>query len=516
MMLRVNTRLKVLNLSDFGLDAGVAVSILQQVTTHPTLSSVTVSVLGVGNVSMERTTSSIRCDVNNTTPENCVEFFRALNHSGIKYLSLIVRSLTDQTAEHFAVGLAGSKSFQILDFSYNQIGSAGAMSTFRSLEHHTSLEELDLSGNSQLAVGDSEAVGWAIERLLRLCATLKVLNLNKCGLDTAVATHIAAGLEHNISLEQLDLSKNRLLAEGGSEAVGCAIERMLRLCATLKVLNLNKCGLDTAVAIHIVAGLEHNTSLEQLDLSENWQLAEGDSEAVGCAIERMLRVNTRLKVLNLSCCRLDTAVATHIAAGLEHNISLEQLNLSENWQLAEGDSEDVGCAIERVLKVNKILKVLNLIKCGLDTVVATHIATGLAQSSLAELNIAVNDSITNDGWVYIFKHLRNNSFLKKLDISNNCGLESSSALAEMLSCNKSLTELDIRYCGIPQAGLTELARGLLQNTSLQTLKIDEADYTTPTRRKTFLEAEIERLKRSGHFTSQMSIEIKAWPLYYVS
>ena len=163
-----------------------------------------------------------------------MEFFRALNHSGMKYSRLRVRSLTDQTAEHFAVGLAFSKSFQVLDLSYNQIGSAGAVSIFRSLEHNTSLEELDLSQISQLAEGDSEAVGCAIERMLRVNTRLKVLNLSDCGLDTAVATHIAAGLEHNTSLEQLDLSGNSQLAEGDSEAVGNAIERMVKMTQTCK------------------------------------------------------------------------------------------------------------------------------------------------------------------------------------------------------------------------------------------------------------------------------------------
>ena len=300
----------------------------------------------------------MQCDVRDTTPVNCVEFFRALNHSGMKYSRLIVHGLTDQTAEHFAVGLADIKSFQVLDLRYNRIGSAGAMSIFISLEQHTSLEELNLSENWQLAWGDSEAVGCAIERMLRVNTRLKVLNLRSCGLDTAVATHIAAGLEHNTSLEQLNLSGNSQLAEGDSEAVGCAIERMLRVNTRLKALNLRSCGLDTAVATHIAAGLEHNTSLEQLNLSGNSQLAEGDSEAVGCAIERMLRVNTRLKALNLRSCGLDTAVATHIAAGLEHNTSLEQLNLSGNSQLAWGDSEAVGCAIERMLRMNTRLKVL--------------------------------------------------------------------------------------------------------------------------------------------------------------
>ena len=57
------------------------------------------------------------------------------------------------------------------------------------------------------------------------------------------------------------------------------------------------------------------------------QLAEGDSEAVGCAVERMLNLNTTLKVLNLRICRIDTTVIIHIAAGLPHNASLAELDI---------------------------------------------------------------------------------------------------------------------------------------------------------------------------------------------
>ena len=471
-----NISLVTLDIRSCSLSPRCAVSILQQMTTHPTLRSILeVGILGVGTVTIweKKTTSSIQCDVNDTTPESCVEFFRAINHSGMKYSRLRVRSLTDQTAEHFAVGLAFSKSFQVFDLSYNQIGSAGAVSIFRSLERNTSLEELDLSGSGQLVEGDSEAVGCAIERMLRVNTRLKVLKLKDCGIYSSVATHIAAGLEFGTSLEELNLSGNNKVANGNSEAVGCAIERMLRVNTRLKVLYLSCCGLDTAVATHIAAGLEHNTSLEKLDLSGNNYLAVGDSEAVGG-----MNLGTRSEEL--------------------------MMNASGN-ELADGDSEPVGCAIERMLRVNTSLKALNLNECGLDTAVAIHVAAGLAQSSLAELNIAGNYSITSDGWMHIFKHLHNNSFLKKLDISNS---ESSSALAEMLSCNKSLIELTIGHCLIPEAGLTELARGLLQNASLQTLRIDESDDTTPPRRKTFLEAEIERLKISGNFTSQRSIKIE--------
>ena len=800
-----NTSLVILNMKLSKLSVSCAVSLFHQMTTHPTLSINVgeVNVLGVGRVKMDR--GSLWCVVGDMIPENCVEFFRALNNSGLMISKLNVQDLTDKTAEHFAVGLAESQSVQALKLEHCNITSAGAVAIFRSLEYNTTLEELDLSGNQRLAEGDSEAVGCAIEKMLSMSQTLKVMNLYGCGLTNELASYFANGLtqnhsarkvilrsnnigstgavsifrslEHNTSLEELDLSGNSQLAESNSEAVGCEIESMLNVNRTLKILNLSVCNITDPIVQHILTGLtkntslvtldmrssklsvscavslfqqmtthptvsitvgevkilgvgrvkmdreslwwvigdlipekcveffralnnsdlkvsnlnvqdltdqtaehfavglsesqsvqglklrpsffgkkdissvgavsvfrslEHNTSLEELDLSGNSQLAEGDSEAVGCAIERMLNVNRTLKILNLSVCNITDPIVQHILTGLtkntslvtldmrssklsvscavslfqqmtthptvsitvgevkilgvgrvkmdreslwwvigdlipekcveffralnnsdlkvsnlnvqdltdqtaehfavglsesqsvqglklrpsfsrkkdissvgavsvfrslEHNTSLEELDLSGNSQLAEGDSEAVGCAIERMLKVNRTLKVLNL-SCGLGTTVVTHTAAGLAHNaSLAELNIGRNNfGITSEWWVHLFNALCNNTSLKKLDISYNMlGTEGSVALVEMLSCNKSLTELNLRWCGIPEAGLREIARGLLQNTSLQTLNV------WSTEQKAFLEAEMERLKKSGNFTPQSSsrLEIKS-------
>ena len=67
-------------------------------------------------------------------------------------------------------------------------------------------------------------------------------------------------------------------------------------------MNLSECGLDTVVATYIFRSLEHNTSMEELDLSQNGQIACGDSKVVGCAIERMLKVNRTLKRWSLKGC----------------------------------------------------------------------------------------------------------------------------------------------------------------------------------------------------------------------
>ena len=118
---------------------------------------------------------------------------------------LNARNLTDQRAEH-SVELAERLSVQVLDLKHNKIASTGAVSIFRSLEHNTSLDKLDFSWNWQLVESDGEAVGCAVERMLNVNRTLKVLHLSGCGLDTAGVTHIAAGLAQNASFTELNIA----------------------------------------------------------------------------------------------------------------------------------------------------------------------------------------------------------------------------------------------------------------------------------------------------------------------
>ena len=515
-----NTSLVTLNVSSSKLNGSCAVSLFQQMTTHPTLSRVhvgEVNVLGVGRVKMDRGT--IRCVLGDLIPENCVELFRALNNSGLKVSELNVQDLTDQTAEHFAVGLAESQSVQALKLSHSywekkSISSAGAVSIFRSLEHNTSLEELDLSENSKLAEGDSVAVGCAIERMLNGNRTLKVLNLSGCEVTDPIVKHILTGLTQNTSLVTLDIEPCKLsgscavslfqqmtthptlsITVGEVDVLGVGRVKMERgtiLCVIADFIPenyaeffraLNNSGLklsklkvqdltdqtaehfavglaesqsvqalklsnsfwwdesiSSAGAVSIVRSLEHNTSLEELDLSGNSQVAEGDSEAVGCAIERMLNMNITLKILDLSVCGLTNEVASYFAKGLaqnhsvrkvtlhssnigstgavsifrslEHNTSLEELDLSGNSQLAEGDSEAVGCAIERTLNVNRTLKVLNLSGCHVTDPIVKNILTRLTKNtSLVTLDIG-SSKLSSSCAVSLFQQMTTHPTLR--------------------------------------------------------------------------------------------------------
>ena len=454
-----------------------------------------------------------------------VDLFCLLNMRYLTTLEISVKALSRLFPPLDKIYLSLDKFW----FENGNIDSQNAVGIFSSLEHNTSLKKLDLSENRQLAKGDSEAVGCTVERMLNVNKTLKILKISGCELDTAVATSIFRSLQHNTSLEELDLSENNQL--GDSEVVRCAIERMLNVNIKLKILTLSSCELDTAVATSIFRSLQHNTSLEKLDLSENYQLAEGDSKAVRCAIERMFNVNKTLKVLTLCSCELDTAVATSIFRSLQHNTSLEELDLSENRQLTEGDSEAVGCAIERMLNVNRKLRILNLHGCGYP--IAKHISTGVMNStSLVTLdiepctlgvscavslfihptvrttvdevnilgvgrvkvdkgNIKCGNSlgpvfylsldtlrcqrvnIDSESAVDIFRSLEHNTSLEELDLSGNSQLSVGDskvvgcAIERMLSISQTLKILNLNGCGLTNKVASFFANGLAENHSVR-------------------------------------------------
>ena len=430
-------------------------------------------------------------------------------------LDISVKNIPDSSRVRYSLSLAtlvialGNCKLQVLRFQDGSIDGQNAVNLFKSLEHSTSLEELDLSENSQLADGDSEAVGCAIESMLRVNRTLKRLHLNGCKLTDAIGKHIAIGLTNNISLVILNINSSSLsprcaasilispnLSEIEMGVLGVGNVKGDR---TTSKLQCDVIGAISVYCVEFFRSLYHSKQMYQRLIVRSLIDQRAEHFAVGLAYNKSFQVldlsyNSIGSAGIVNSNNVGSAGAMSIFRSLEHNTSVEELNLSENSQLAEGDSEAVSCAIERMLRVNTRLKVLNLSYCILHTAVDIHIAAGLEHSSLSELNIEGNRLITSKGWMRIFKHLHNNLSLKKLNI-NDCGLGdlSSAALAEMLSCNKSLIELTIGRCHIHEAGLTEIAKGLLQNTSLQTLKIDDR---TPPHRKTFLEAEIERLKTS--------------------
>jgi len=99
------------------------------------------------------------------------------------------------------------------------------------------------------------------------------MRLSICYLNNSYSHFHGQCLFHSVLLEVW------LQFEGGH----CSRAAFTHGNLVLKVWDLNESKLGL-IDTHIAADLEHNTSLEELILSRNSQLAEGDSEAVGCAL----------------------------------------------------------------------------------------------------------------------------------------------------------------------------------------------------------------------------------------
>ena len=138
----------------------------------------------------------------------------------------------------------------------------------RALAANSTLEELDISRNN---IGD-EGIGH-IGTALLTNTTLKILNISNCNLPPCLYTgsnhmiHICTALQTNTSLT---------------------------------TLNFAHCGISTLVAESLARTLAVNSTLEELDISNNYNIGEKGIGHIGTA----LLTNTTLKILNISRCTL--------------------------------------------------------------------------------------------------------------------------------------------------------------------------------------------------------------------
>ena len=252
--------------------------------------------------------------------------------------------------------------------------------------------------------------------------------------------------------------------------------------------------------------LTHHKTLQKLHIKTDGNDYSFDIKECEC-LQEMLKTNTSLQYMTIRSNFLSDLTAEHIAAGLVHNHSLRELDISGNNITSVGAT-----SIFRALVSNTTLESLDISWHKLQSTpnspslptsssntsslsppsqllaqptpalsttpcqplspsptphdggVGAAMADMLSHNStLTELNVSCCD-LTPQSCVSIFKALKHNSSLKELEIRGTTfDRAASEALADMLSCNKSLTKLDIMGCDCkPKA----LAKGLLRNTTL--------------------------------------------------
>ena len=267
---------------------------------------------------------------------------------------------------------------------------------------------------------------------------MKLMSLSVSFVNDAMCTKYCSilfnVLTHHTTLQRLKIIID--MKECAFDIKECEdLQEMLKTNTSLQYLKigdiLRNGILNDLTAEHIAAGLVHNHSLRELDISRNSITSVGAT-----SIFRALVSNTTLESLNMSGNKLQSTPNTPSQLLAQLIPALSTTHCQPLSPSPTPHDRGVGAAMADMLSHNSTLTKLNVSQCRLTPL----------------------------SCVSMFKALKHNSSLKKLDISwTTFDQAASEALADMLSCNQSLTELDISRCDCqPKA----LARGLLHNTTL--------------------------------------------------
>ena len=304
---------------------------------------------------------------------------------------------------------------------------------------------------------------------------MKLMSLEVTFVNVAMCTKYCSilfnVLTHHTTLQSLEIIIN--MNECAFDTKECEdLQEMLKTNASLQYLKIGNNILNDSTAEHIAAGLVHNHSLKELDISEN---------------------------------NITSVGATNIFRALVSNTTLESLNMSRNNLQSTPNSPSLPTSSSNTSSLSPSSQLLAQPTPALSTTHCQPLSpsptphdggVGAANNNtLTKLNVSYCD-LTPQFCVSMFKTLKHNFSLKKLDISwTTFDQAASEALADMLSCNQSLTKLYIYGCDCqPKA----LARGLLHNTTLTKVTVRDSDYY-------YIMAALEDLRSEEGYTQQNEV-----------
>uniref|UniRef100_A0A8C4Y8M9 Uncharacterized protein n=1 Tax=Gopherus evgoodei TaxID=1825980 RepID=A0A8C4Y8M9_9SAUR len=385
--------------------------------------------------------------------------------------------LTDTSLGDLATALRTNQSLTVLNLGGNKLGDAGVQLLCDGLKHsNCKLHKLDLKGCGVTATGCGD-----LAPVLRTNQSLTELSLRGNNLGDAGVQLLCKELKHpNCKLQTLDLRYC------GVTAIGCGdLAPVLRTSQSLTELKLRGNNLGDAGVRLLCKGLKHlNCKLQKLYLGYCGVTATGCKDLapvlrtshrltelnlwgkLGDAGVRLLckglkHPNCKLQKLHLGSCGLTAAGFRDLAAVLSTSQSLKELDLGAN---NPGDA-GVQLLCEGLKQLNCKLQSL-LWSCGLTETSCRDLAAVLRTSqSLTELDLSDN-KLGVSGVRLLCEGLKHpNSFLDGHLPGASC-----EDLAAVLRAKESLTDLDLGYNYLGDAGMQRLCKGLSHpNCKLQRL-----------------------------------------------
>jgi hypothetical protein len=382
--LKKNTTLRELTLECSGY-ATTLIPILTSLRDHPLLQSLclrggVVDLTGVGTVLRSDTSKIAELEIHKFYGDPLImgltRVLRALaRRPTLTKLHLRGLHLGRDEARLLRLALCNTPSLQSLVLGDSNLGSAELAELAPALYRNTSIKELDMSDNE---LGSIESAR-LLRDIIRHNKTMTALDLsrNAFGQATGAVECIADGLGSNSTLLKIDLSQCDLGDDGismlaqtlgttlqkvalsensiGFTGVGVLLETMvynshhitdlelrhnpignegasplardlgLNALPNLTRLSLPDCDVGNHGFMALVFALEHNTSLVQLDLRQNYAI----SEMAFLALAKSLPEIKVLQRFELSWCRGIASAMPSLLVGLRKNTSLFRFHVAD-------------------------------------------------------------------------------------------------------------------------------------------------------------------------------------------
>ncbi|XDV28561.1 hypothetical protein PO909_031822, partial [Leuciscus waleckii] len=422
------------------------------------------------------------CDL---TVKSCSVLATVLSSKTIlKELNLNNSRLLNSGVKEICKGLKNPvcelKILKLSDCSISEEGYKALASALRSNPSH--LIELDLTGNDPGQSGVKELSDLLQDQKCQL-KTLRFL-----GPAADEACQYVRGIvgKNPLLLGELNLSERELGDTGVNQIAALLQDKHCKL----NTLMLRKCGLTEESCSALATVLRSNSSLKELDISNN-NLQDSGVKKLQNGLEN---TNCTLERLRLSDCSISEEGYKALASALRSNPShLIELDLTGNDPGQSGVKElsdllqDQNCnlktlrflnsaaeeacqSVNRVLGENLLLlRELNLSECELGPSGLKKLAAVLQDRHCKLNTLILSDcSITEEGYKALASALRSNpSHLIELDLrGNDPGQSGVKELDDLLQDQKcSLKTLRLSDCSITEEGYKALASALRSNPS---------------------------------------------------
>ncbi|XP_054915416.1 leucine-rich repeat-containing protein 34-like isoform X1 [Poeciliopsis prolifica] len=334
--------------------------------------------------------------------ETISECYKAIcDNEGVTINPFVLENLERTTATRsFTLNLAGNRKQK----GFPRLTDNDALALSKCLLNYPTLTGLDMGYHN---ISD-EGAAYLAKLLEAQDMMLRSLDLTFNNIETNGAEVLASSLQGNSSLLSLRLSGNKIGRNGGLKLAG-----MLRVNMTLQELELGECDLEMHSMIDLSTALKNNTTLRSVDMSRALLFSLLEEWAVH--FSKMLPVNSTLVELHLGKMGLTDTGMERLSEGLKLNHRLRYLDLRCNLV-----SRDGALHLSKVLKENCPLEVIDLSSNRIEDPGAEYLSEAICceGSVLRELSVCRNN-IGTRGLLSLAQALNDSSTLTHIYIWGN-------------------------------------------------------------------------------------------------